>query len=34
MKKEIPEEIPAVFISSITQQGIVDLKDLIWKNLH
>lgn len=34
MKKELPEGIPAVFISSITQQGLVELKDLIWKNLH
>ncbi|MBI3481988.1 MAG: GTPase ObgE [Bacteroidetes bacterium] len=34
MKKEIPENIPTVFISSITNQGIVELKDLIWKNLQ
>lgn len=34
MKKELPEDIPAIFISSITQQGLVELKDLIWKNLH
>jgi GTP-binding protein len=32
--KELPTGIPAVFISSITQQGISELKDLIWKNLH
>jgi GTPase len=34
MKPELPEDVPAIFISSITQQGIVALKDLIWKNLH
>ena len=34
MKKEIPENIPSVFISSITNQGIMELKDLIWKELH
>ncbi len=34
VKKEVPAEIPSVFISSITNQGITDLKDLIWKNLH
>lgn len=34
MAKELPQDIPAVFISSVTNQGIVELKDLIWKNLH
>lgn len=34
MKRELPKDIPAVFISSITQHGLVELKDLIWKNLH
>ena len=34
MKKEIPEEIPYVFISSLANQGLVELKDMIWKNLH
>jgi GTPase len=34
ISKELPKDIPSVFISSITQQGIVELKDLIWKNLH
>jgi GTP-binding protein len=32
--KELPEGITALFISSLTQQGITELKDLIWKNLH
>lgn len=34
MEKEVPDELPSVFISAITQQGIATLKDLIWKNLH
>jgi GTP-binding protein len=34
MKKEIPTELPSVFISSVTNQGITELKDLIWKSLH
>jgi len=34
MKKEVPEELPSIFISSITNQGITELKDLIWKHLH
>jgi GTP-binding protein len=32
--KELPEAIPHIFISSITQQGLVDLKDLLWKTLN
>jgi GTPase len=31
---ELPHEVPSVFISSVTQQGIPELKDLIWKSLH
>ncbi len=34
MKKKLPKDIPAVFISSHTGQGIVELKDLIWKTLN
>lgn len=34
IKKELPENIPSIFISSITNQGLVELKDLIWKELH
>jgi GTPase len=34
MAKELPKGIPAIFISAITNQGIVELKDLIWKHLH
>jgi GTPase len=34
LKKELPADLPSVFISSINQQGLVELKDLIWKNLR
>jgi len=34
LQKELPENIPLVFISALTNQGIIELKDLIWKNLH
>jgi len=34
MKREVPEEIPSIFISSLTNQGIVELKDMIWASLH
>jgi len=32
--KELPPNLPFSFISSITTQGISELKDLIWKSLH
>jgi GTPase len=32
--KELPVGIPTLFISAVTNQGIVELKDLIWKHLH
>jgi GTP-binding protein len=34
MKKEVPTNIHSVFISAITNKGIKELKDLIWKTLH
>ncbi len=34
IKKEVPKEIPSLFISSLTNQGVGELKDLLWKNLH
>ena len=33
MKADIPE-IPYLFISSLAQQGLVELKDLLWKKLN
>ena len=32
--RELPAEIPHLFISSVTQQGLVELKDLLWKILN
>ena len=34
MKKLLPEKITTVFISSITGQGIDELKDIIWRELN
>jgi GTP-binding protein len=34
LSHELPEGIPYVFISSITQTGIIELKDLLWKELN
>jgi GTPase len=34
LRKELPSGIETVFISAITGQGIVELKDAIWKLLH
>ena len=34
MKKTLPKGIPHIFISSVTQKGIEELKDMIWKLLN
>ena len=34
IEKELPGSIPHIFISSVTQQGIKELKDLLWKELN
>lgn len=34
LSEDLPEDIPYVFISSITQVGIIELKDLLWKELN
>lgn len=34
ISKDLPSDIQSVFISSVTQQGLTQLKDLIWRNLH
>ncbi|HBB58423.1 MAG TPA: GTPase ObgE, partial [Chitinophagaceae bacterium] len=31
IEKELPEGVPHIFISSVTQQGLIELKDLLWK---
>ncbi len=32
--KELPEGIPTVFISAVTGQGIMELKDLLWREIN
>jgi len=32
--KELPSNIPLVFISSITNKGLTELKDLLWETLN
>jgi GTP-binding protein len=34
MKKEVPEGIPSVFISSVAQKNLDALKDLLWKEIN
>ncbi len=34
IKKELPKDLAHCFISSITQDGITELKDMLWKSLH
>ena len=34
LSQDLPEGIPYVFISSITGLGIIELKDLLWKELN
>jgi GTP-binding protein len=33
IEKELPRDIPHVFISSVTGKGLPELKDLLWKTL-
>ena len=34
IKPHLPRKIPAIFISSVANEGIKELKDLIWKTLN
>lgn len=34
IKSEIPEDVTSIFISSITTQGITELKDLLWTTIN
>lgn len=34
IRKELPEGIPHIFISSVIQKGVQELKDLLWKVLN
>ena len=32
--KELPTDLPHLFISSVAKQGLTELKDLLWKNMN
>ena len=34
LKSELPKDIQCLFISSVAQQGITELKDALWKNMN
>lgn len=34
IEKELPKNIPHIFISSVAQQGLIELKDMLWKALN
>lgn len=34
LKEELPQDLPVVFISAVTGQGIQQLKDLLWEELN
>lgn len=34
ISKELPKGIPHLFISSVTQNGLTALKDLLWETLN
>jgi GTP-binding protein len=34
MKESLPADLPLVFISSVTQEGIQELKDILWLTLQ
>ncbi|HFS67739.1 MAG TPA: GTPase ObgE [Flavobacteriia bacterium] len=34
IEKELPKDVPHIFISSVTQQGLTKLKDELWKMLQ
>jgi len=34
IEKELPKNIPHVFISSVTGKGLTELKDVLWQKLN
>ena len=34
IQKELPNDLPSLFISSVAQQGLTELKDKIWGQLN
>ena len=34
IKKNLPKDTKSIFISSVSQEGLIELKDMIWKKLN
>ena len=34
LKEGLPDDIPVVFISSVAQQGLQELKDILWREMN
>ena len=34
LKEGLPDDIPVVFISSVAQQGLQELKDILWQEMN
>ncbi len=34
MRPELPDDVPSVFISSVAQMGLTELKDLLWRTIN
>jgi len=34
MKKDVPADVPSIFISSVAQQNIDELKDILWREIN
>ena len=34
LKEGLPDDIPVIFISSVAQQGLQELKDILWKEMN
>ena len=34
IKETLPEGIPSLFISSVAQQGLTELKDTLWEKIN
>ena len=34
LQETLPNDLPVVFISAVTGQGLDDLKDILWKELN
>jgi len=34
LARELPDDVPCVFISAVTGQGLTELKDLLWREIN